>query len=97
MIQTKHIDASVGGHFMQASWALVKIYDHHHGMDVFKKSADKYSYDLEVITAKNVERYMPIAKPIDWSKVDFMRFSLFNHQEIKDYDLSFERIIAQIE
>ena len=35
MIQQNHIDASVGGHFMQAAWALVKIYDHHHCMSVF--------------------------------------------------------------
>jgi len=96
MIQQKQIDASVGGHFMQAAWALVKIYDHHHGMDVFKKSANEYSYELEVITAKNVERYMPIAKSIDWSRVDFKRFSMFYHQESKEYDFSFERIIEQI-
>ena len=96
MIQDKQIDASIGGHFMQAAWALVKIYDHHHGIEVFKKSADNYSYDLEVITAKNVEQYMVISKHIDWSSVDFKRFSLFNHQDVKDYDFSFERIIEQI-
>jgi ABC-type sugar transport system substrate-binding protein len=97
MIEQKQIDASVGGHFMQAAWALVKIYDHHHGVDVFKKSADNYSYDLEVITSKNVEQYMPISKHIDWSTVDFKRFSLFNNPGIKDYDFSFKRIIEQIE
>jgi ABC-type sugar transport system substrate-binding protein len=97
MIQQKQIDASVGGHFMQAAWALVKIYDHHHGVDVFKRSADNYSYDLEVITSKNVEQYLPISNHINWSKVDFRRFALFNNQGIKDYDFSFKRIIEQIE
>jgi ABC-type sugar transport system substrate-binding protein len=96
MIQDKQIDASVGGHFMQAAWALVKIYDHHHGIDVFIKSADNYSYDLEVITAKNVEQYMPISKQVDWSSVDFKRFSLFNDKNVTDYDFRFERIIEQI-
>jgi len=96
MIQNKQIDASVGGHFMQAAWALVKIYDHHHGIEVFTKLADNYSYDLEVITEKNVEQYLPISEHIDWSSVDFKRFSLFNHQEDKEYDFRFKRIIEQI-
>jgi len=96
MIKDNQIDASVGGHFMQAAWALVKIYDHHNGIEVFKKSAVNYSYDLEVITSKNIEQYMPISKNIDWTKVDFKRFSLFHNKNVKEYDFSFERIIEQL-
>lgn len=96
MIKNQKIDASVGGHFMQAAWALVKIYDHHRGVDVFKKSANDYSYQLEVITHKNVDQYMIISKAINWSKVDFKRFSLFHNSQLKKYDFSFRRVIEQI-
>ena len=87
---------------MSANEARVTLKEHKtltinlHSIEVFKKSADDYSYDLEVITAKNVEQYMPISKPIDWSTVDFKRFSLFNNQKVKAYDFRFERIIEQI-
>jgi len=96
MIKTKRLDASVGGHFMQAAWALVKIYDQHHGINVFKKGESSFTYELEVITADNVNQYMPIAEKIDWSKVDFKRFTLFNNPEDKEHDFSFQRVIDQI-
>jgi len=95
-IQEKKMDASVGGHFMQAAWALVKIYDHHHGINVFTKSANTVTYDLEVITKRNVEQYIAIAEHIDWSSIDFKRFSLFHNQKIKEHDFSFKRVIEQI-
>jgi ABC-type sugar transport system substrate-binding protein len=95
-IQDKQIDASVGGHFMQAAWALVKIYDQHHGMNVFKKSANTFTYNLEVITERNVEQYSAIGEHIDWSSIDFKRFTLFHNQKIKEHDFSFKRVIEQM-
>ena len=63
---------------------------------VFKKGKSSFTYELEVITADNVNQYMPIAETTDWSKVDFKRFTLFNNPEVKEHNFSFQRVIDQI-
>jgi ABC-type sugar transport system substrate-binding protein len=70
------LTASVGGHFLQGAWALVKIYDHHHGLDVFKKGDNGVYVEMLVADKSNIETYLPLAKKIDFTKINFAPFSL---------------------
>jgi ABC-type sugar transport system substrate-binding protein len=95
-VKTKEIDVTVGGHFMQSAWALVKIFDHHQGINVFDDSSKNKVYKLEAITDNNINRFLPLSKKINWDQVDFKRFSLFYNKDKKDYDFGFKHIINQL-
>lgn len=88
-IKSKELTATVGGHIFQTAWALTKIYDHHHGLDVFKKGADIKTYDLNVIDSNNIENYYIYANKLNWNVVDFTQFSLIeNKQSDYNFDLT---------
>jgi ABC-type sugar transport system substrate-binding protein len=79
-INQGRLTASVGGHFMQGAWAIVKIYDHNHGLNVFKKG-DKSTYiEMLVADKNNIDIYLPLANKIDFTKTNFAQFSLA-HQD----------------
>lgn len=87
-VRNGHLTASVGGHFMQAAWALIKIFDHHHNKEKFIRGANQPTYELTAITQKNIKNYTFLTKKIDWNKVDFKQYSLvFNHQNKHDFSI----------
>ena len=95
-IQTGEMAASVGGHFMQAAWALVKIYDHANKHQVFGKEEFNTSYPLAVITGENVSDYLILAEQVDWQKVNFKAFTLSHSKSRKRYRFEFSRVLNQL-
>ena len=94
-VRAGELTASVGGHFMQTAWALVKIHDHHKGIKVFTGGDMGKTYDLEVIDKSNIRLFGILSKKIDWEKVDFKRYSLiFNGQDA--YEFSLEKMIRKL-
>ncbi len=87
--------ASVGGHIMQTVWALVKIYDHHHGIKVFAQGENTPSYDLEVILKNNILRYFVLANKVNWQVVDFTQFTRL-HTKQDHYQFSFDLILKAL-
>jgi len=79
-IENDHYTASVGGHFMQTAWALVKLYDHFNGAQVFINATDKPSYQLQLIDRSNIDNYQIFFNNPDWQKVNFKQFSLIHQQ-----------------
>jgi len=77
------LTASVGGHFMQGAWAIVKIYDYHHGLDVFKKGDDGVYIEMLVADKSNIDTYLPLAGEIDFTKINFARFSLVHRDNLE--------------
>lgn len=90
------LSASVGGHFMQTAWAIVKIFDHHNGKQVFKKGDQPKTYDLEVISKNNIDQYLILANKVNWHKVDFAQFSLIKG-DLEQYHFSFEDLLKQLD
>ncbi len=88
--------ASVGGHFMQAAWALIKLYDHQHNVNVFKKGVSGKSYELEAITQKNIEHFRFLAQKVDWDKIDFKSFTL-THSKQAQYQFSFTHLVQLLQ
>ncbi|MDO6428596.1 ABC transporter substrate-binding protein [Thalassotalea sp. 1_MG-2023] len=94
-IENGRIAASVGGHFMQTAWALIKLYDHHHGKSFFKPGDLGKTYDLEAITRDNIEQYKVLTQKVDWQQIDFSTFSLINNEKTS-YDFSFHQILSSL-
>jgi len=95
-IKQGELTVSVGGHFMQTSWALIKIYDHKMGLAVFTKSANSKTYDLEAINQNNIDDFMPLADAVNWDKIDFKRFSRYQNPKLKQYQFSLKHVINSV-
>lgn len=76
-IQTGEMTASVGGHFLMAANAVIKIVDYHYGIDVFSKGQNTQQFEL--IDNDNVSAYLPFLKQAPWPVVDFRQFSAAKH------------------
>ena len=83
---------TVGGHFMDGGWALVMLYDYHHGRDF---NDDIFSPNMYAIDSRNVEQYLTVFGKQDWSKIDFRQFSKTLNPKVKSYDFSLEAVLKQ--
>jgi len=92
-IQKGELSASVGGHFLIAATAIVKIADYEKGIDRFLPQSKPLNYEL--ITSDNVNQYANfIAKP-QWDQINFKKFSKFYSGDNTRY-LSTEIILSTI-
>jgi ABC-type sugar transport system substrate-binding protein len=96
-IKTKEIAASMGGHILEAAWSMILIHDYHHGIDIADDPGTEVLTQLEMITAENVEHYLPILTNPYWNDVDFKQFSKVYNKSLKKYDFSFKAIAAQLQ
>lgn len=88
---------SVGGHFMAGAWALVLLYDYHHGKD-FANGGAQLQYTLfGALDRENVGQYLRQFGDTDWRKVDFTRFSRMRHPEAKEYTFDLEGLYRNTE
>ena len=88
--------ASIGGHFMQTAWALIKLYDHSNGRQAFVNTTDKPTYQLQLIDRSNIDRYRILFNNPDWSKVNFRQFSLIHQKEQSHYQFDFSAILSDL-
>jgi len=82
------LTATVGGHFLQGAWALIKVFDHHQGKNVFKKSDTKDHIQMLVADQTNINRYHVLASEINLRKINFAGFSLM-HSDNKQKELGY--------
>ncbi|CCQ11159.1 periplasmic sugar-binding protein, putative [Pseudoalteromonas luteoviolacea B = ATCC 29581] len=75
LIQNGQINASVGGHFMMAAWALVSLYDHHNKRSYWQNNQELI-FDLTVLNQKTMAELSWLSKDHDWSLVDFRALTL---------------------
>ncbi len=88
--------ASVGGHFMQVAWALVKIYDHSNGKTAFTIGDNAPYYELQLIDRHNINNYQVLLNKPDWNKVDFRNYSLTHQANISRYKFNFTSILNDL-
>jgi ABC-type sugar transport system substrate-binding protein len=95
-IKNNRYTASVGGHFMQTAWALVKIYDHHQGKLVSTNAMSEATYQLNLIDRNNIDDYQVLFNSPNWHKVDFRKFSLIHQPQRAHYQFNFSIILAEL-
>ncbi|MDX1570576.1 MAG: ABC transporter substrate-binding protein [Xanthomonadales bacterium] len=87
------LTASVGGHFMEGGWALIVLYDYHHGIDFADELGVQISTRMQVLTQDNVGDYLERFGSEDWGQVDFKRFSKHLNKDLENYDFSIENLL----
>jgi ABC-type sugar transport system substrate-binding protein len=91
-----HMAASMGGHFMEAGWALVLIHDHARGEDFAETAGVNIVTRMSAITPANVERYREHFGDGQWGQVDFRRFSRVHNDSRTEYNFSPETLFEQV-
>ncbi|MFT4939295.1 MAG: ABC-type sugar transport system substrate-binding protein [Paraglaciecola sp.] len=72
-IKSGDMTASVGGHFLMAGAALLKIVDHHNGINSFLNNPKPELFEL--IDNENVDIYLPFLNKAPWPEIDFGQFA----------------------
>jgi len=95
-IKENRYTASVGGHFMQVAWALVKIYDYNKGKPAFTINNNAPSYLLQLIDRNNINGYHVLLNSPDWSNIDFREFSLSHQTDLSYYQFDFSIVLDKL-
>ncbi len=93
-IKNKELTASAGGHFLMGVHALIKIVDYHNGVDRFLEPP--YALQYEVISANNIDEFLPFMEQKRWTKVDFSNYLFSKSKKIRPI-LTFENMVANSE
>ncbi|MCG7550534.1 ABC transporter substrate-binding protein [Pseudoalteromonas sp. Of7M-16] len=74
-IENKTLTASMGGHFIQASMALIDFYDHLHGVEIYSKGDKSARVPMYIVHENNIDIYLPLFDPKAAGIADFSKFS----------------------
>lgn len=95
-IAAGQMQASIGGHFTMAAFALVLIYDDVHG-NLPHPMPDVPLLQLDVLTQHNLAAYQPLLRPGQWQRIDFRRFSRTNNPKQSQYEFSVHSALKQLQ
>jgi ABC-type sugar transport system substrate-binding protein len=94
-IQNGTLQVSVGGHFMTGGWALILLYDYHHGRDFIEEGAQLQRPIFGVLDRSNIDLFLARFGDRNWNKVEFARWSKVLNPQLKAYNFSAESVIHQ--
>lgn len=74
-IKNGEFTASMGGHYILASKAIIDLYDHFQGISPYTKGSKKYRVPLSILHQSNIDDYKALTLPFSPKNVDFTVFS----------------------
>lgn len=94
-IQDGSLAVSVGGHFMTGGWALVLLYDYHHGKDFADEGVALQRQIFGILNRNNIDTFLTTFEDRNWSKVDFWKFSKVLNPHLIQYDFNTQLVLEQ--
>lgn len=93
-VQSGELSALSGGHFIAGAWALVMLYDYHHGRDFAQEEGLELNQPMFVLfSPKLAARFQKRFGSQDFRSIDFRRFSKVRSPQLKRYDFSFSQLM----
>jgi ABC-type sugar transport system substrate-binding protein len=87
-----HLNALAGGHFMAGAWAVVMLYDYHHGHDFASERLELDKSMFTLFDQEEAHRYLTrFGKGVNG--IDFKRFSKARNPALKQYDFRFGQLL----
>ena len=94
-IKNGEMVTSLGGHFMTGAWALVLLYDRHHGKDFIDEGVQLQYKIFAAIDRQNIDPFLSKFGDRNWRKIDFSKFSKVLNPNICRYDFNLEALLKQ--
>jgi ABC-type sugar transport system substrate-binding protein len=91
-IKSGRLAALAGGHFIAGAWALVLIYDYHHGRDFADEGIEMERPMFAQFTPELANRYIERFSS-GFDGVDFGRHSKVKNPQLKHYDFGFQQLL----
>lgn len=93
-IRSGRLSALSGGHFIAGAWALVMLYDYHHGRDFAAEEGLELEQPMFVaFDSRLAERFERRFGELDFSGIDFSRYSKVKNPRLKRYDFRFRQLL----
>jgi ABC-type sugar transport system substrate-binding protein len=91
-IKSGRLTSLAGGHFITGAWALVMIYDYHHGRDFADEGLELERPMFAEFTPRLADRYIErFSRGFD--SVNFNRYSKVRNPQLKRYDFGFAQLL----
>lgn len=95
LIHSNEMYITLCGHFMEAGWALVSLFDYHQGFDFKDDPGLVMQLPMQAITKDNWQDFKGLMCDSDWHNVDFRYFSKYYNRHLKRYPFSLEALREQ--
>lgn len=93
-VKSGRLAALSGGHFMAGAWALVMLYDYHHGHDFAADEGLELDQSMFVLfTPPLADRFLERYGELSFAQIDFRRFSKALTPKLKRYDFNFGQLL----
>jgi ABC-type sugar transport system substrate-binding protein len=91
-IKSGRLTSLAGGHFITGAWALVMIYDYHHGRDFAGEGLELQRPMFTEFTPPLADRYIERFSG-GFDGVDFSRYSKVKNPQLKNYNFGFAQLL----
>src|ERR1700736_4903374 len=91
-VKSGRMTSLAGGHFITGAWALVMIYDYHHGRDFADEGLELERPMFAEFTPRLVDRYIERFGG-GFDGVDFSRYSKVRNAKLKRYNFGFAQLL----
>jgi ABC-type sugar transport system substrate-binding protein len=92
-VKSGRLAALAGGHFICGAWAMVLLYDYAHGRDFADEGLELDRPMFTLFSPAEAGRYEARFGAMDFSRVDFRRYSKVLNPKLKRYDFSFGQLM----
>lgn len=92
-VRDGQLQATAGGHFMEAAWALVVMSDYLRGIDFSATEGVRMKTDMILLTAENLNAYSAVLDAEAWGKLDFKRLSKLWNPAVKRYNFRIQNVL----
>jgi len=95
-LRSGDLSALAGGHFMLGAWALVMVYDHHHGRDFSQtEGVETVQPMFSLFSPEQAARFSQLYGEGRFDAIDFKRFSKFHNPQLKRYNFEFQQLLGR--
>jgi ABC-type sugar transport system substrate-binding protein len=92
-IRNGRLSALAGGHFITGAWAMVMIYDYHHGRDFIYEGLELNRPMFTLFTPDEAERFMKRFGDLSALTIDFRSYSKVLNPKLKKYQFGFGQLL----
>jgi ABC-type sugar transport system substrate-binding protein len=91
-IKMGRLTSLAGGHFITGAWALVMIYDYHHGRDFVDEGLELQQSMFAEFTPQLADRYIERFQE-GFNDIDFSPYSKVKNPKLKRYNFGFVQLL----
>ncbi|MCE0494610.1 ABC transporter substrate-binding protein [Vibrio salinus] len=94
-VKKGEMTVNVGGHFLEAAWATIMLYDYFHGID-FKDEGVHIKSPMYPIDKNNFQDINRLYSALNNNKINFSSFSKHLNPKVKHYQFDVGSLLKQI-